>query len=250
MTDETGTAKNVAPDRSMPLWRMIEEAIRRDIRNGQYAAGSRLPPDRQIAMAFGASRLTARRALASLEQQGLIRIEHGNGTFVTEDRVQYNLGERVRFDQNLRQSDVVPMRRIVRTAICEASPQVARHLGLAQQAPVLELEVAAYADEKPLSIGVRFCCASRFRGLAEAFKKEGSFTKALRGYGVEDYRRDMTEITARLPSDSEARFLRQPRSLPVLAYAAVDVDVSGQPISYHLGCFASERVKIVVSAGE
>lgn len=250
MTDPTAIAKNADPVRSVPLWRKIEKAIREDIRNGRYAAGSRLPPDRLIASAYGASRLTARRALASLEQQGLIRIEHGNGTFVAEDRVQYNLGERVRFDQNLRQSDVAPLRRIVRSAVGEASPQVARHLGLPELAPVLELEVAAYADEKPLSIGVRYCCATRFRGLAEAFKKKESFTKALRDYGIEDYRRDMTEITARLPSDSEARFLRQPRSLPVLAYAAVDVETNGQPISYHVGCFASERVKIVVRSGE
>lgn len=250
MTDQTATAKNAAPARSVPLWRKIEESIRQDIRSGRYAAGSQLPPDRLIATAYGASRLTARRALASLEQQGLIRIEHGNGTFVADDRIRYNLGERVRFDQNLRQSDVAPMRRIVRRAVREASPEIARHLDLPEQAPVLELEVAAYADEKPLSIGVRYCCAARFRGLAEAFEKQRSFTKALRDYGIEDYRRDTTEITARLPSDAEARFLRQPRTLPVLAYAAVDVDAKGQPISYHLGCFASERVRIVVKGGE
>jgi GntR family phosphonate transport system transcriptional regulator len=250
MTDQTAGTKSGDPVRSVPLWRKIEQAIREDIRNGRHAPGCQLPPDRLIATTYGANRLTARRALASLEQQGLIRIEHGKGTFVAEDRVEYNLGERVRFDQNLRQSDVALMRRIVRSAISEANPQIARHLGLPEQVPVLELEVAAYADERPLSIGIRFCCATRFRGLAEAFKKEKSFTKALRGYGIEDYRRDMTEITARLPSNSEARFLRQPRTLPVLAYAAVDVDTNGQPISYHEGCFASERVRIVVKAGE
>src|SRR5260370_41139937 len=86
-----------------PLWRRIEQSLRSAIVEGRHAPGSKLPPDRQIASDYGASRVTARRALAALEQDGLLRIEHGNGTFVSEDApVHYRLGgNRGRVNQRL-----------------------------------------------------------------------------------------------------------------------------------------------------
>jgi GntR family phosphonate transport system transcriptional regulator len=83
--------------------------------------------------------------------------------------------------------------------------------------------------------------------LAEAFAREGTLTLALREFGVVDYRRASTEITARMPTLEEARLLSQPRVQPVLAYAATDVEVAtGKVISHYVGCFASHRVVITV----
>ena len=96
-----------------PLWRRIERSLRDAIMEGRHAPGSQLPPDRQIASDFGASRVTARRALAALEQEGLLRIEHGNGTFVSEDAlVHYRLGgNRIRFNQSFVSVSRVPRMR-------------------------------------------------------------------------------------------------------------------------------------------
>ena len=234
-----------------PLWRRIERSLRDAIMEGRHAPGSQLPPDRQIASDFGASRVTARRALAALEQEGLLRIEHGNGTFVCDDAlVHYRLGgDRVRFNQNLVVVGEVEKvtRRVLRRREAKAGRDIARRLGIAPGETVLELQMAAYADDRPLSLGVLHCPAKRFRGLAEAFARKGSLTLALREFGVADYRRASTEITARLPSHEEARLLCQPRVQPVLAYAATDIEVaSGKVISHYVGCFASHRVAITV----
>ena len=237
-----------------PLWRRIEDAIRGAIIEGRHPPGSQLPPDRQIAAEHGASRVTARRALAALEQDGLLRIEHGNGTFVSEDAlVRYRLdGSRVRFDGSLEAlGDVGQLhRRLLDVWETPANRDMAARLGLKPGAPVLAMQLAAYADERPISVGVRHCDGERFRSLAEAFDHEGSLTRALRGYGVADYRRASTEVTARMPTASEARLLSQPRVSPVLAYTALDVDcVSGLVISFQVGCFAAGRVAIFVGDG-
>ncbi|SDR33193.1 GntR family transcriptional regulator, phosphonate transport system regulatory protein [Rhizobiales bacterium GAS191] len=234
-----------------PLWRRIEQSLRSAIVEGRHAPGSKLPPDRQIASDYGASRVTARRALAALEQDGLLRIEHGNGTFVSDEAlVHYRLGgNRVRFNQNLVVVGEVEKvhRRVLGTREAKAGRDVAHHLGIVPGEPVLELQMAAYADELPISLGVRHCAAKRFRGLAEAFERKGSITRALQEFGVVDYRRASTEITARLPSPEEARLLCQPRVQPVLAYMATDIEVAtGDVISYYVGCFASHRVTITI----
>ncbi|WP_423342274.1 GntR family transcriptional regulator [Rhizobium sp. HT1-10] len=46
---------------------------------------------------FAINRMTARRALAELEKDGLLRILHGNGTFVADAPIPYAIGTRVRF---------------------------------------------------------------------------------------------------------------------------------------------------------
>ena len=234
-----------------PSWRRIEGAIRRAILDGRHPPGSQLPPERQIAAEHGTSRVTARRALAALEQDGLLRIEHGNGTFVSEDAlVRYRLdGDRVRFNGSLEPSGDVGRlhRRLLAAWEAAADQDIIGRLGIEPSAPVLTMQVGAYADERPISVVLRHCDGRRFRGLAEAFEREGSLTRALRGYGVADYRRAATEITARMPTAEEARLLTQSRVSPVLAYSAIDGEAGSRRVgAFQAGCFAAERVRVVI----
>jgi GntR family phosphonate transport system transcriptional regulator len=138
-------------------------------------------------------------------------------------------------------------RRLLAAWEAAAERDTAERLRLERGALVLTMQIAAYADERPISVVLRHCDGRRFRGLAEVFEREGSLTRALRGHGVADYRRAATEITARMPTAEEARLLIQPRVSPVLAYSAIDVEVgSGRAVSFQTGCFAAERVLIVV----
>src|SRR5262249_51533260 len=60
----------------------ISSYLRRAIETGAYSEGDRLPPERQLAMTFGASRSTVRRALDQLERAGLVSRRLGSGTYV------------------------------------------------------------------------------------------------------------------------------------------------------------------------
>lgn len=62
----------------------VENTVRGWIESGEYAPGSRLPSERQLAGDLGAGRTTVRLVLAKLAAEGLIRSEHGRGYFVTE----------------------------------------------------------------------------------------------------------------------------------------------------------------------
>jgi DNA-binding FadR family transcriptional regulator len=60
----------------------ITARLRRAIETGIYADGDQLPPERQLAVAFGTARSTIRKALDQLEQKGLVVRRVGSGTFV------------------------------------------------------------------------------------------------------------------------------------------------------------------------
>lgn len=60
----------------------IAAHLRKAILDGVYVHGERLPPEREMASAFGSSRSTVREALGMLGHDGLITRRVGSGTFV------------------------------------------------------------------------------------------------------------------------------------------------------------------------
>jgi DNA-binding LacI/PurR family transcriptional regulator len=74
----------IDPRSPLPRYYQIYSALRGRIVSGELLPGQALPPERQIAEAYGVARLTAIKALDLLERDGLIDRQHGRGTFVQE----------------------------------------------------------------------------------------------------------------------------------------------------------------------
>lgn len=66
------------------LYRQIADQLRSLIDSGEYAVGSRLPTERELADQLKVSRPTVREALIALEVEGRVRIRVGSGIYVTE----------------------------------------------------------------------------------------------------------------------------------------------------------------------
>ena len=64
------------------LYRQIADQIRTLIRSGEFGAGARLPPERDLARQFGVSRPSVREALIALEVEGLVEVRIGSGIYV------------------------------------------------------------------------------------------------------------------------------------------------------------------------
>jgi len=64
------------------LYQRVAKAIAAAIADGQYAIGSRLPGERELAENFSVSRPTVREAMIALEIYGLVEARHGSGLYV------------------------------------------------------------------------------------------------------------------------------------------------------------------------
>lgn len=67
-----------------PAHQACESVLRRAILRGELGPGERLPPERELAVQLGVSRLTLRVALATLDAAGLISVRHGSGYLVRD----------------------------------------------------------------------------------------------------------------------------------------------------------------------
>lgn len=84
--------------KQIPLHLDISEQIHQQIISGHYSPGAKLPSERELIEEWQVSRITIRRAIANLVQQGLVTTHQGKGVFVTQKRkVIYTLSNPLTF---------------------------------------------------------------------------------------------------------------------------------------------------------
>ena len=64
------------------LYQQVADQIRNVIEQGGFAPGTRLPPERELALQIGVSRPSLREALIALEIEGRVEIRMGSGIYV------------------------------------------------------------------------------------------------------------------------------------------------------------------------
>jgi len=227
------------------LWRQIEHALAGDIEAGVLEPGARLPTEPRLAERFGVNRHTVRRAVAELAERGLVKVEQGRGTFVTEHVFDYFIGRRTRFTEIVNRQNRIPGGRLLSAHEGVADPSCAEALGIPDGAKVHVLETLGEIDGRPISVASHYFPAKRFPDLIDVHREEGSITKTLTRLGCGDYERRITKITARMPDAADADHLQQPRNRPVLVAESVNVDALGTPVEYGVARFAADRFQII-----
>jgi len=168
------------------------------------------------------------------------------GTFILDGHIDYQLGKRTRFSENIRQLNMEPSREVLQISTEPAAPNVAKALGLKSGSPVIRLETRSRANKQIISIASHYFSVRRFPGLIEVFKKENSITKALKKLGINDYLRKRTCISARLPDMTEAWQLAIPKNQPVLVAEAINIDSNGRPLEFGISRSAANRRQYVI----
>ena len=248
MIDGVGEAGAVERGHGVALWRQIDRSLSADISGGAWAPGERLPTEQALAQRFQVNRHTIRRAIQAMVQRGLLRVEQGRGTFVQEGVIDYMIGRRTRFTENIARNRREALRVLLNSGEVLPPPPVARLLKVPPRQPVTMLETLSSAGGMPVSISTGYFPGGRFPDLAAHVAETGSITQALQRCGLSDYMRATTRVTARMPTAEEARRLKQPVTRPILLTEAVDVDSDGRPISVSITRFASDRVQLVLDS--
>jgi GntR family phosphonate transport system transcriptional regulator len=231
-----------------PLWAAIARTLAEEIATGRYAAGDRLPSEAQLAARFGVNRHTLRRAVAHLTDAGLVQPRMGSGVFVAEGRrIDYPLGRRVRFHAALAAQGASAQRTILTAGTRRADAREAEALCLAPGAAVHAVEGISYADGVPMSLFRSVFPGDRFPGFLDRLGPDASFTAILAAYGVLDYTRARTDITATLADATQALRLRIAESAPLMVTEAINVDIAGRPLEVGTAWFPAARVTLTVT---
>ncbi len=228
------------------IWKQIGRHLLQDITAGIYKPGEKLPTENELAKRFGVNRHTVRSAIAALTEDNVMRVEQGRGTYVQETVLNYPLASRTRFSQIVSGRHRLPDKHLIESETETASKQVAKQLMINRDAKVIRLESVSKADGISLAYSISYLPAARFKGIEKVFAETKSLTEALRQFGLNDYTRKNTCITAQMPDRRTAELLQQSKNKPVLITESTDIDPTGKVIQFGITRFASERVQLFV----
>jgi GntR family phosphonate transport system transcriptional regulator len=231
-------------------WETTRDRISEEIASGRLAPDTRLPSEPEMCRLYETRRHSLRRALAALEAEGKLRVEHGRGTFVERaPLVNYVIGRRTRFRENLMSQGLTASGQSISETQIHADARIAKALALPVGALVHAICRRGFANDLPISLGWTYHDASRFPDLAEKRRAGISVTEVYRAHGVDDYQRLRTIIFTRPANEREAHLLMLRPGQSVLIVQKVDVDKAGKPIGFSEAAWAGDRVQFTFESG-
>lgn len=230
----------------VPLHHQVYLDLRASLDGGTWRAGDRLPPERELAIRYGCSLITVRRALTELAREHRLERTRGRGTFATRPPVEVDLGGAMSFTEEMERRGLDPSTRVVEARPEPAGERVAEALELELGASTLYLERVRMADGEPLLLEQVHLPADRFPGLLAADLEHHSLYELLTArYGspVARTREWLEPVT--LPA-REARLLGERPHRPALLIESIAYSAAGQPVEYGRSYVRGDRTRAYV----
>jgi len=136
----------------------IADELRLRLDASEFGAGQLLPSESELSHDYAASRVTVRRALETLRDDGLVDSRQGFGWFVAADPVRQSLGRLGTIESQLLAEGVRSERRVLDFRFVAAPPRVAQVLGAET---VLRVRRLNLADDHPFAL-VTVRCPDRY----------------------------------------------------------------------------------------
>jgi GntR family transcriptional regulator len=248
-----GVAATIDPTSDRPVFKQIADGLRTAILSGALAPGARLPSEQELIDGYGVARGTIRQAVNLLRSEGLVRTEHGRGSYVRDrppvrrlahDRFARRHRERGRaaylaeLEAEGRRPEVQVME-IVRT---NAPDEVAVWLQLSIGADVLVRRRRYLADGEPMELATSYIPWELATGtpMTETNTGPGGVYARLeeRGHRL---KRFSEEVAARMPTAEETRALLLQPGVPVFRVVRVAYDVDERPVEACDTVMAADR---------
>lgn len=226
----------------VPQYRRIAEALTLAIRSGALEVGGRVPSERELSAEFGVSRMTARGALKTLVEQGLVASVEARGYFVAQSRIDQRLQTLTSFTEDMRRSGRRPSSVVLSARALPAAGEMAARLGVAEGATINHLLRLRLADGVPVALEAAHVAESLAPGLIGAadFAAESLYATLKRRYGILPVEAEQS-FQASAATESDAAILHVEAGAPVLRLTRLSLSGEGRPIEFVQSVYRGDR---------
>ncbi|ENE9309351.1 GntR family transcriptional regulator [Enterobacter hormaechei] len=135
-----------------PMYRQIADALRQHIQEGELKPGDALPTESTLQEAYGVSRVTVRQALKLLTEQNIIESIQGSGSYVKEERVNYDIYQLTSFYEKLADRNVETHSDVQIFEVVKADAPLVQTLLLATGEKVWHVKRVRFIKQKPVTL--------------------------------------------------------------------------------------------------
>ena len=187
----------------LPLYLQLARYVRSLILGGKLGHRDALPSERELAERFAVSRVTVRKALRELSEEGLLEQIQGAGTFVNRaPHVEQRLSTLTSFSEDMASRGLVAGSRWLHRTVAVATPEEALALGLSPGATVSRMQRLRTANGAPMALEL---AAIPSPYLPDPEAVDGSLYDALRARGYAPFRALQRLTAVRLTAEQAAQ---------------------------------------------
>ncbi|TFW15739.1 GntR family transcriptional regulator [Massilia arenosa] len=143
--------QGLAVTSSQPLYQQLQRALREAIDRRLFGPDEALPAERVLAQELAISRITVRKAIDGLVEEGLLVRRPGSGNFIN-NRVEKNFAKLTSFSEDMRARGRHPRSNWLKRSEGTVTPEEALRLRLSPGAPVYRFNRIRFADEIPMCL--------------------------------------------------------------------------------------------------
>lgn len=143
--------KHMTAEESAPLYVRFQRALRAAIDDNEWAPNDVLPAERELASRFSLSRVTVRKAIDGLVDEGVLTRRRGAGTFIA-GRVEKSFAQLTSFTEDMRARGRTVRSEWLNRSEAAVTPTESLMFGLSPGTPVYRFNRIRYADESPMAL--------------------------------------------------------------------------------------------------
>lgn len=216
------------------------------IKSGKLIEGDKMPTEEEICSLFNISRVTVRRALDGLMQNGYIYKIQGKGSFVTTKKTGFQLNHLKGFTEEMRILGKETSTVIISLDIITPSEKIAKILNIDVSQKIHYLVRLRYADGLPIAIERAHLPFYRLPSLGSE-DLSGSLYEILRHkFGCESFK-GVQEIRAGLASEDDSQLLNIPRGAVVLHIDRTTYEQDGTVFEYVESTYRGDQYQFNVT---
>ncbi len=227
-----------------PLYSRIQEHIAELILSGKLAPDAKIQSEREYSEDLGVSRMTVRRAITELVNEGLLERKHGSGTYVARAKVTYEAWELANYVQAMQRRNIATASQLLEFGEVAASRRLAEFLKIEIGSPIYRVSILRLANRVPVILERVFIPCKRCPGLEEWDLEKSSVNDLLtEAYQITPARISQT-LEAAAASENVAQQLRVSEGFPLLLLSRIIFEEAEAPVVFAQDFLRGDYAKI------
>ncbi|MDV0593605.1 MULTISPECIES: GntR family transcriptional regulator [unclassified Enterobacter] len=230
-----------------PMYRQIADALREQINAGELKPGDALPTESSLQEAFSVSRVTVRQALKLLTEEHIIESIQGSGSYVKEERVNYDIYQLTGFYEKLADRNVDTHSDVKTFEVIKADEKLAEKLNIRRDDNVWHIKRVRFIKQKPVNLEETWMPLAMFDDLTWAVMENSKYhyIEQIKKMVID---RSEQELVPIMPSQEAIAALALDPAKPILEKVSRGFLKDGQVFEYSRNVFNTDDYKFTLVA--